>query len=33
VAEREGIKDIISINSDFHKTEKSSFLNNIFLTS
>jgi len=33
VAEREGIKDIISINSDFHKKEKSSFLNNIFLIS
>ncbi|MFP4021012.1 MAG: type II toxin-antitoxin system VapC family toxin [Halanaerobium sp.] len=30
-AEREGIKDIISIDSDFHKTEKGAFLNNIFL--
>ena len=33
VAEREGIKDIISIDSDFHKKEKGTFLNNIFLTS
>ena len=35
VAEREGIKDIISIDSDFYiyKTDKGNFLNNIFLTS
>ena len=35
VAEREDIKDIISIDSDFnvYKTEKGTFLNNIFISS
>ena len=35
VAEREDIKDIISIDSDFnvYQTEKGTFLNNIFISS